>query len=98
MKNIVFGLFLALTSAAPALADDFTVANVRTRMVNSCSSYMFSMEARGYVCSSPSFINIVDEFSLNMALTQIENRLAALEARANKLEQENSILRALLNQ
>lgn len=94
MKRFAALAVLALISL-PALADE-EKAVVRTKPITTCSGFMYSMNAGGYVCSGPSYTQVVEEFSLGMQLTQMEQKISALEARLGRLETENAELKARL--
>jgi len=79
-------------ASLPALASE-EKAVVRTKMIRTCSSYMYSMNANGYVCSGPNYTQVVDEMSLGMQLTQMEMAMSAMETRLNRLEAENAELK-----
>lgn len=89
MKKL-FATFLLTAPLVSALADqparaaDYQLSVIR---FTPCSSYMYSSEARGYVCSSPGMWSTVpDAYSLIDIIRAQNAEIEDLKARVSKLE------------
>ena len=85
MKTLVFAFSLFVASLSFASSDIPTYEETFTPL-KGCSFWFYSSEARGYVCSSPTTVNVVDSFEF----MSLQNEVNNLRARVRRLEAQLS--------
>jgi len=93
MKNlsILFSVFI-LSASSNAIANQiFSSENIETQLYSHrfqpCSSWRYSMEARGDVCSfKSSSIEVPDYYDYQRTIRTLESRIEKLEGRLLELE------------
>lgn len=79
MKSVVIGLLLI---TGLAFADNYP-ANMSQQRLNTCNSWKYSFEAKGYVCNFTSSVSVYEAHDIDALVSRIEaleQRIAELEA------------------
>jgi hypothetical protein len=74
--------FLVVSFLGSLLIGATATAQVSSNYISSCNSWSYSSSAGGYLCSGyPMNLQVVDPYSLNSKIQQLEARIQKLEAK-----------------
>lgn len=88
MKALVPVLF-ALSASSASFAQGLVQESELERSYQLCSSWSFSSEASGYVCSFLEYVNVLDDYErreMEQTIYNLQYALQALEYRVQALE------------